>query len=174
MTSPDTPPGAKVVCIEAGPGRYGHPGLSRGAIFTVERLSPSIDGDHVVVSSRSLLAGEDLLERAAHFRLPRIGDPNASGHRSTSRVLVADARDKTRPRQHDFVLWRAIGVGGPSRRSSSPRSNGSTGSTTRGRRSRSETFPRPNPKRAIMRRLRRWQCGVTRTQWPPANPGRFT
>ena len=40
---------------------------------------------------------------------------------------------------------------GPNHRSSSPRSNGSTGSTTRDCWSRSETFRRPKPKRAIMR-----------------------
>lgn len=49
MISPDTPPGTEVVCVEAGPGRYGDGGLRRGAIYTVERIAPAIDGGHVVV-----------------------------------------------------------------------------------------------------------------------------
>ncbi|GLI93706.1 hypothetical protein [Methylocystis echinoides] len=49
MISPETPPGTEVVCVEAGPGRYGDGGLRRGAIYTVERIAPAIDGGHVVV-----------------------------------------------------------------------------------------------------------------------------
>ena len=30
MISPDTPPGTEVVCVDAGPGRYGDGGLQRG------------------------------------------------------------------------------------------------------------------------------------------------
>ncbi len=51
MISPDTPPGTEVVCVEAGPGRYGDGGLRRGAIYTVERIAPAIDGGYVVVLS---------------------------------------------------------------------------------------------------------------------------
>jgi hypothetical protein len=51
MISPDTPPGTEVVCVDAGPGRYGDGGLKRGAIYTVERIAPAIDGGHVVVLS---------------------------------------------------------------------------------------------------------------------------
>lgn len=49
MISPDTPPGTEVVCVEAGPGRYGDGGLRQGAIYTVERIAPAIDGGFVVV-----------------------------------------------------------------------------------------------------------------------------
>ena len=49
MISSNTPPGTEVVCIEATPGRYGDGGLRRGAIYTVERIAPAIDGGHVVV-----------------------------------------------------------------------------------------------------------------------------
>lgn len=49
MISPDTPPGTEVVCVQAGPGRYGDGGLRRGAIYTVERIAPAIDGGYVVV-----------------------------------------------------------------------------------------------------------------------------
>ena len=55
----------------------------------------------------------------------------------------------TRPRRSG-----GAGRGATSSRSSSPRSNGSTGSTTGDCWSRSETFRRPKPKRAIMRRPR--------------------
>jgi hypothetical protein len=51
MISPDTAPGTEVVCVEAGPGRYGDGGLHLGAIYTVERIAPAIDGGHVVVLS---------------------------------------------------------------------------------------------------------------------------
>lgn len=51
MISPNTPPGTEVVCVEAGPGRFGDGGLQRGAIYTVERITPAIDGGHVVVLS---------------------------------------------------------------------------------------------------------------------------
>jgi hypothetical protein len=49
MITPDTPSGTEVVCVEAGPGRYGDGGLRRGAIYTVERIAPAIDGGYVVV-----------------------------------------------------------------------------------------------------------------------------
>ena len=49
MISPNTPPGTEVVCVEAGPGRFGDGGLRRGAIYTVERIAPAINGGHVVV-----------------------------------------------------------------------------------------------------------------------------
>jgi hypothetical protein len=49
MISPDTAPGTEVVCIDAAPGRYGDAGLRRGAIYTVERISPGIDGGHALV-----------------------------------------------------------------------------------------------------------------------------
>ncbi|WP_442754068.1 hypothetical protein ACNHKD_13865 [Methylocystis sp. JAN1] len=49
MISPDTPSGTEVVCVEARPGRYGDGGLRRGAIYTVERIAPAIDGGYVVV-----------------------------------------------------------------------------------------------------------------------------
>jgi hypothetical protein len=51
MINPDTPPGTEVVCVAAGRGRYGDGGLRRGAIYTVERIAPAIDGGHVVVLS---------------------------------------------------------------------------------------------------------------------------
>ncbi len=51
MISPETPPGTEVVCVEAGPGRYGDGGLLHGANYTVERIAPAIDGGHVVVLS---------------------------------------------------------------------------------------------------------------------------
>ena len=51
MISPDTPPGTEVVCVEAGPGRYGDGGLRRGFIYTVEQIAPAIDGGNVVVLS---------------------------------------------------------------------------------------------------------------------------
>lgn len=49
MISPDTPPGTEVVCVEAGPGRYGDGGLRRGEIYIVDRITPAIDGGHVAV-----------------------------------------------------------------------------------------------------------------------------
>jgi hypothetical protein len=51
MINPETPPGTEVVCVEAGPGRYGDGGLRRGAIYTVDRIAPAIDGGYVVVLS---------------------------------------------------------------------------------------------------------------------------
>ncbi len=51
MISPNTPSGTEVVCVEAGPGRFGDGGLRRGAIYTVERIAPAINGGHVVVLS---------------------------------------------------------------------------------------------------------------------------
>jgi hypothetical protein len=51
MIRPDTPSGTEVVCVEAEPGRYGDGRLAQGAIYTVERIVPAIDGGHVVVLS---------------------------------------------------------------------------------------------------------------------------
>jgi hypothetical protein len=51
MINPETPPGTEVICVEAGPGRYGDGGLRRGAIYTVDRIAPAIDGGYVVVLS---------------------------------------------------------------------------------------------------------------------------
>lgn len=49
MISPDTPPGAEIVCVDAAPGRYGDGGLTRGAVYTVARIVRAIDGGHVVL-----------------------------------------------------------------------------------------------------------------------------
>lgn len=49
MIDPDTPPGAEIICIDAAAGPYGDGGLRQGAIYTVERIAPAIDGGHVVV-----------------------------------------------------------------------------------------------------------------------------
>ena len=69
------------------------------------------------------------------------------------------------------VIWRCGGRGATSRRSSSPRSNGSTGSTTRDCWSRSETFRRPKPKRAIMRRRRVTPWRRDSTEMASGKPG---
>lgn len=49
MIRADTPPGTEIVCVDAAPGPYGESGLQQGAIYTVERIAPAIDGGHVVV-----------------------------------------------------------------------------------------------------------------------------
>ncbi|WP_036280767.1 hypothetical protein [Methylocystis sp. ATCC 49242] len=49
MISPDTPPGAEVVCVDASAGPYGDGGLRRGAVYTVDRIARGIDGGHVVL-----------------------------------------------------------------------------------------------------------------------------
>jgi hypothetical protein len=50
MISPETPPGAEVICVDATAGPYGRcNGLVRGAIYTVARIARGIDGGHVVI-----------------------------------------------------------------------------------------------------------------------------
>ncbi len=50
MISPETPPGAEVICLDATAGPYGRcEGLARGAIYTVARIARGIDGGHVVI-----------------------------------------------------------------------------------------------------------------------------
>jgi hypothetical protein len=68
------------------------------------------------------------------------------------------------------VIWRR----GPWRNFEaveSPRSNGSTGSTTRDCWSRSETFRRPKPKRAIMRRRQVTPWRRDSTEMASGKPG---
>jgi hypothetical protein len=48
MISPGTPPGADVICIDDTPGPYGAGGLSRGAIYTVDRIEPCVTGGYGV------------------------------------------------------------------------------------------------------------------------------
>jgi len=72
------------------------------------------------------------------------------------------------------VIWRRGRAA--SSRSSSPRSNGSLGSTINDCWSQSEASRRPKPKRAIVllcATQRVSHGGVTQTKWPPAKPGRF-
>jgi len=50
MISPDTPPGAEIICIDTSPGAYGPCPLSLGALYTVkEMVFSKTDGYGVVL-----------------------------------------------------------------------------------------------------------------------------
>ena len=95
-------------------------------------------------ASRTAHAGFvlDALEQALHERRPLQGAATTTPWPRRSTVC-------SRPRSSI-----AVGRGAASRRSSSPRSNGSTGSTTVACSNRSETYLPPRPKRATLRRSR--------------------
>ncbi len=44
MISPGTPPGTDVICIDDAPGPYGDGGVSKGGIYTVDRIEPCVTG----------------------------------------------------------------------------------------------------------------------------------
>ncbi len=48
MISPDTAPGTEIICIDDSSGPYGIGSLSKGSIYTVERIAPAITGGYVV------------------------------------------------------------------------------------------------------------------------------
>jgi hypothetical protein len=45
----DTPPGEEIVCIDATDGPWGAAALTLGAIYTVERIIATIDGEFAVL-----------------------------------------------------------------------------------------------------------------------------
>lgn len=49
MISPDTPPGAEVICVDDSAGRYGPSGLARGSVYTVDRICQGIHGEFVAI-----------------------------------------------------------------------------------------------------------------------------
>ena len=57
---------------------------------------------------RPLLMREHMLDGAAHFRLLRIDEARSPWHRLALGLFAMNARDEAAPRQHLFVLGRAI------------------------------------------------------------------
>ncbi len=49
MIRADTPPGEEIVCIDATDGPWGAAALTLGAIYTVERIIATIDGEFAVL-----------------------------------------------------------------------------------------------------------------------------
>jgi hypothetical protein len=46
MISPDTPPGADIICIDDSPGDYGSGGLVKGGVYTLARVEICVTGGY--------------------------------------------------------------------------------------------------------------------------------
>lgn len=49
MISPDTRPGTDVICIDDSPGRYGACALTRGGIYTVDRIGKGLHDQFIAI-----------------------------------------------------------------------------------------------------------------------------